>query len=60
MLGQFVALLLFVVLYLKFWGKFGWRMITLYTVLSAVMLYTLFNMVVPVLWYESPFYSFMS
>jgi TctA family transporter len=59
-LGQFVSLLLFVVLYLKFWGKFGWRMITIYTALCAAMLYILFNMVVPVLWYEAPFFSFMN
>jgi hypothetical protein len=56
-LGQYVALLLFVALYLKVWGKFGWRLIAVYTGASATFLYVLFNMIVPVMWHESPFYS---
>lgn len=55
--GQFVAMLGFVALYLRVWGKVGWLMTAAYTAGSAAMLYVLFNMVVPVMWYESPFYS---
>jgi hypothetical protein len=29
----------------------------LYTAVSATVLYLLFNLVVPVLWHESPFFS---
>ena len=56
-LGQYVTLLLFVALYLKIWGKFGWRLITVYTGACATFLYVLFNVIVPVMWHESPFYS---
>ena len=56
-LGQFMTLLLFVALYLRIWGGFGWRLIAPYVLASAVFLYVLFNMIVPVLWYESPFFS---
>jgi hypothetical protein len=60
LLGQFLTLLLFVALYLYFWGDFGWRMIGTYVASAAVFLYVLFNEVVPVLWYESPFFSLMN
>jgi TctA family transporter len=60
LIGQFVTLLLLVVLYLKFWGHYGWKMISIYTAASAVFLYVLFNEIVPVVWHESPFYSLMS
>jgi hypothetical protein len=56
-LGQYVALLLFAALYLKIWGKYGWRLITPYVIASGVFLYTLFNVIVPVMWHESPFYA---
>jgi hypothetical protein len=59
LLGQFVTLLLFVVLYLWIWGGFGWRMIGVYTAASAAFLYVLFNEIVPVAWHESPFFSIM-
>ena len=54
-LGQYVTLLLFVGAYLYVWGGFGWRIITTYVASSAAFLYL--NEIVPVLWYESPFYS---
>lgn len=56
-LGQYVTLLLFVAAYLKVWGKFGWRLIAVYTGACATFLYVLFNVIVPVMWHESPFYS---
>ena len=59
-LGQFLTLLLFVALYLRIWGKFGWRLIAVYTACSGIFLYVLFNMIVPVMWHESPFFSLMS
>jgi TctA family transporter len=55
-IGQYVALLCFVALYLHFWGKVSWRLNVLYTAVSATVLYLLFNLVVPVLWHESPFF----
>ncbi len=54
-IGQFPTLLLFVALYLKFWGGFGWKMIALYVSGCAIFLLVMFNEVVPVLWYEPPF-----
>ncbi len=54
-IGQFLSLLLFVALYLVLWARMGWRLTVIYTVGSAVFLYVLFNRVVPVQWYESPF-----
>ena len=53
-IGQFPTLILFVGLYLKFWGKFGRKVITIYVVSSAIFLYVMFNEIVPVLWYEPP------
>ena len=57
LIGQYMALLCFVALYLRIWGKVSWQMIGIYTLGSGVTLYVLFNLVVPVLWYESPFFS---
>ena len=51
-IGQFPALLLFVGLYLNFWGNFSWKLIGIYTVCSAIFLLIMFELVVPVLWYE--------
>ncbi|MFT5439026.1 MAG: putative tricarboxylic transport membrane protein [Alphaproteobacteria bacterium] len=56
-IGQYIALVCFVALYLRVWGKVGWRLTLVYTAVSAAVLYLLFNMVVPVLWHESPFFS---
>jgi hypothetical protein len=60
LLGQFLTLLLFVVLYLRIWGGFGPKIIGIYTVTSATFLYLLFNEIVPVAWYESPFFELMN
>ena len=57
LIGQYLALLVFVALYLRVWGKAGWGLIAVYTGISGVMLYVLFNQVVPVHWQESPFFS---
>ncbi len=59
-LGQFLTLLLFVALYLRYWGKFGPTLIGIYTAASAAFLYLLFNEIVPVAWHESPFFELMN
>ena len=51
-IGQFPTLLLFVILYLKFWGKFGWKLISIYTACAVAFLIIMFNEIVPVMWYE--------
>lgn len=56
-IGQYFALLTFVLLYLLVWGRAKWWIALLYTAACAVILYVVFNLVVPVLWYESPFFS---
>jgi len=55
--GQYMALLAFVALYLRLWAGVAWWLTGVYTLASAVMLYVLFNLVVPVMWHESPFFS---
>ncbi len=59
-IGQYIAMLVFVVLYLRYWAKAGWRLVSIYTVSCGVVLYVLFELIVPVIWYESPFFSLMS
>jgi putative tricarboxylic transport membrane protein len=54
LIGQFPTLILFVALYLKFWGNYGWKVILYYTVGATVFLWVMFNEIVPVLWYEPP------
>ncbi|MCC2098575.1 MAG: hypothetical protein KDJ29_16890, partial [Hyphomicrobiales bacterium] len=56
-IGQFLALLAFVALYLLVWGKVKWWIAALYTAGCGILLYIVFNLVVPVLWYESPWFS---
>jgi len=51
-IGQFPTLLLFVILYLKVWGKFGWKLILIYTGCAVAFLLIMFNEIVPVMWYE--------
>ena len=51
-IGQFPALVLFVILYLKFWGKFSWKIILIYTIGAIAFLLIMFNEIVPVMWYE--------
>jgi hypothetical protein len=57
LLGQFVSLILFVTIYLWFWGKYHWWIIGVYSLLSVIGLYGLFQPVVPVIWYPSPFFA---
>lgn len=59
-IGQFLALLAFVALYLLIWGKAKPWIVALYTLGCAVVLYVIFNLVVPVLWHESPFFELFS
>ena len=56
-IGQYLALLGFVALYLTVWGKVKWWITALYTIGCAILLYVVFNLVVPVLWYEAPWFS---
>jgi putative tricarboxylic transport membrane protein len=51
-IGQFPTLVLFVGLYLKFWGNFGWKIILIYVIGVIAFLLIMFNEVVPVLWHE--------
>lgn len=53
-IGQFPTLILFVALYLKFWGNYGWKVILIYTIGAIIFLLVMFNEIVPVLWYEPP------
>jgi hypothetical protein len=53
-IGQFPTLVLFVILYLKFWGNYGWKVITIYAIGAVAFLLIMFNEIVPVLWYEPP------
>ncbi|MEM7775995.1 MAG: tripartite tricarboxylate transporter permease [Pseudomonadota bacterium] len=56
-LGQYVSLIIFVAIYLQVWGQFDWRIIALYSAVSAIGLYGLFQVIVPVIWYPSPFFT---
>ena len=51
-IGQFPTLVLFVLLYLVFWGKYSWKIIVLYLIGTVAFLIGMFNEIVPVLWYE--------
>ncbi len=53
-IGQFPTLILFVILYLKIWGGFGWKVILIYLICAVAFLLIMFNEIVPVLWYEPP------
>lgn len=57
LVGQYLALLAFVAIYLWFWGRYSARIIALYCALSAVGLYGLFEVVVPVIWYQPLFFT---
>lgn len=57
LVGQYLALLAFVVIYLWFWGRYSARIITLYCIVSAIVLYGLFDVVVPVIWYQPLFFT---
>jgi len=58
-IGQYLALLTFVALYLIVWARAGWHTVAIYTALSAAFLYGLFDRMVPVMWYQSPFFSLL-
>tara|TARA_Y100001934_G_scaffold235816_1_gene286859 strand:- start:454 stop:2478 length:2025 start_codon:yes stop_codon:yes gene_type:complete len=51
-IGQFPTLLLFVILYLRIWGKYSWKLIVIYTLGATAFLLIMFNEIVPVMWYE--------
>ncbi len=55
--GQYLALIAFVGIYLWFWGRYSPRIIALYCALSAIGLYGLFEVVVPVIWYQPLFFT---
>ncbi len=59
-IGQYLALVGFVMLYLLVWARAGWKIVVIYTVLSAILMYVLFDQLVPVAWYESPFFRLFS
>ncbi len=51
--GQRVALPLFMALYLVFWGKYGWRLAVTYAAVGWLFLQLMFDKVVHVIWYPS-------
>jgi TctA family transporter len=55
-IGQPLALVLFVVSYLRAWGHYSWRSIAIFTVVLATVIYVLFELLAPVVWYESLFF----
>lgn len=57
LVGQFVALLVFVAAYLRFWARYGPAIIASYVAGAALVLYVIFELVVPVIWYPSPFFE---
>jgi TctA family transporter len=57
LIGQYLALLAFVLLYLWLWARASWLTMSVYTVACGTFLYVLFELLVPVIWYESPFFD---
>ncbi len=57
LIGQYLALLAFVAVYLWHWGHYSLRIIALYCALSAVGLYGIFEVIVPVIWYQPLFFN---
>lgn len=57
LIGQYLALIAFVAIYLIFWGRYRLRVVALYCALSAIGLYGLFEVIVPVVWYQSPLFT---
>lgn len=52
-LGQRLALPLFIALYLVVWGKYSWLFALLYAAVCGLFLHVLFDQVVHVVWYPS-------
>lgn len=52
-LGQRLALPLFVALYLVIWGKYSWRFAVLYAAVCWLFLQLMFDQAIHVLWYPS-------
>ena len=52
-LGQRLALPLFIALYLVVWGKYSWLFALLYAVVCGLFLHVLFDQVVHIVWYPS-------
>lgn len=57
LIGQYLALLAFVAVYLWRWGHYSLRIIALYFTLSAIGLYGIFEVIVPVIWYQPMFFN---
>jgi TctA family transporter len=57
LIGQYLALLVFVAVYLWHWGHYSLRIIALYCALSAIGLYGIFEVIVPVIWYQPLFFN---
>ncbi|MDC0033926.1 hypothetical protein OAJ57_05135 [Alphaproteobacteria bacterium] len=49
---QFPTIIIFVILYLKYRGKFGWKAILYYTIGAIIFLLVIFNEIVPNVWCE--------
>jgi len=51
--GQRVALPLFILLYLRLWGRCGWVFAIAYALIGWLFLQFMFDQVVHVMWYPS-------
>ena len=56
-IGQFLAIVVFVPAYLWYWGGYSWRLFVPYAAGAAVFLYVMFEQIVPVFWYDSLIFS---
>ena len=57
LIGQFLAIVVFVGAYLWYWGGYTWRLFVPYSVGAAIFLYIMFERIVPVFWYDSLIFS---
>jgi hypothetical protein len=59
-IGQKLALPLFVVAYLLWWSDFGWRLIALYGLLTWAALIVFYDQVLHVFWYPAVLSDWLS
>jgi hypothetical protein len=53
LIGQLPALTLFVIAYMRLWGHYPWRTIAPFAIGVPAFLYLIFELLVPVVWYEA-------
>ena len=52
LIGQMVALPLFIVVYLRRWGGYGWRISIGYAIVGWLVLYGFYDQIMHVLWHQ--------